>query len=376
MRRGAGEVGVLACGGVVVLVELFVDDVEREDGVDDPDAGGEVGSAVVDVGVAAGAGAVAQLGRDVQLERPAAGAGGEGVELGVELVGLAAEDRRGLPLAGGGEVGAGVFDLLAAVQERAVVDADGVGVLVFDDGAVHEGAEVADGAVVQVGGGDAARDRRGQLWGDGVHVGELVGHRDGDLSAGGAVGDALADRVGQRELAAQVVGLAGGDAEVGADGGDAVVVGEAGARVPAVSELFLLVGERQVLALVLLGLDAADLVRVRRVVEQQDDQAADRCEAFVAVAAGELVAGLGGEQSPLAGVEDDERLGGVGAVADAGHELAGAAEHAGEALDAVAGDLATLVGCKLEVLERDALDRAVGARRGDGGDVEQRGLGS
>ena len=145
---------------------------------------------------------------------------------------------------------------------------------------------------------------------------------------------------------------------------------------PAVSELFLLVGEGEVFALVLLGLDAADLIDGGRVVEQQDDQAADRREALEAVAAGELVAGFGGEQPSLAGVEYDERPGWVGAVADAGHELAGAAEHAGEALDAVAGDLAALVGCELEVLERDALERALGSRGGDGGDIEQRGLGS
>ena len=49
--------------------------------------------------------------------------------------------------------------------------------------------------------------------------------------------------------------------EVGADGGDPVGLAQAGAGRPAVGELRLLVGERELLALVLLGLDAADLVR-------------------------------------------------------------------------------------------------------------------
>ena len=76
---------------------------------------------------------------------------------------------------------------------------------------------------------------------------------------------------------------------------------QAGAGGPAVGELRLLVGEREVLALVLLGLDAADLVGRGLVVEQQHDQAADRLQAV----AGERVAGARGEQPALAGVEDD-----------------------------------------------------------------------
>ena len=210
-----------------------------------------------------------------------------------------------------------MVDLFGGVEQGAVVDADGVGVFVLDDGAVHEGAEVAQRAVVQIARGDPFGDGRGELGGDGVHVGELVGHRDRELPGGGPLGDAFADLVGERELAAQVVRLARGDAEVGADGGDPVVLAQAGARGPAVAELFLLVCEREVLALVLLGLDAADLIRAGGVVEQQHDQAAHRFQALEARAAGELVAGLGGEQPPLAGVEDDVRLVGVGAVADA-----------------------------------------------------------
>jgi len=42
--------------------------------------------------------------------------------------------------------------------------------------------------------------------------------------AGGALGDALADRLGEGELAAQVMRTPGRDPEVGADGEDAVVV--------------------------------------------------------------------------------------------------------------------------------------------------------
>ena len=57
------------------------------------------------------------------------------------------------------ELGAGVLDLLGGVEQRAVVDPDGVGVLVFDDGAVHERADVAQRLVVQVAAGDAGGDR-------------------------------------------------------------------------------------------------------------------------------------------------------------------------------------------------------------------------
>ena len=53
--------------------------------------------------------------------------------------------------AGGGEVGAGVLDLLGGVEQGAVVDPHRVGVLVLDHGAVHERAEVAQRLVVQVG---------------------------------------------------------------------------------------------------------------------------------------------------------------------------------------------------------------------------------
>ena len=47
----------------------------------------------------------------------------------------------------------------------------------------------------------------------------------------------------------------------------------------------------------------------------------------------------------------------------------------GERVDAVVGDVLAGVGCELEVLERDALDRALDGRLGDGGDVEQGGRG-
>ena len=47
VEPGAGEVGLFAGGGRVGVVELLVDEVEHEGGVDDPDAGGEVLAAVV-----------------------------------------------------------------------------------------------------------------------------------------------------------------------------------------------------------------------------------------------------------------------------------------------------------------------------------------
>jgi hypothetical protein len=166
-----------------------------------------------------------------------------------------------------------------------------------------------------------------------VDVGEAVGHADGQLAVGGAFGDALADRLGEGELAAQAVALARADAEVGADDGHPVGLGQPGPGLPAVAELLLLVAQRERLAGVLLSLDATELVVARRVVEQQHDEAADRGEALEAGGAGEGVGGAGGEQAALAGAQHDLRLLGVGAVADARHELAGAGQHRGERLD-------------------------------------------
>ena len=182
-----------------------------------------------------------------------------------------------------------------------------------------------------------------------MHVGQAVGHRDRELRFGRALGDARADGVGERELAAQVVGLAGADAEVCADGGDPVLVAQAGAGGPAVAELLLLVGEREVLALVLLGLDAADLVRRSG---SWSSSSTIRLRIGVQAVAGERVAGAGGEQPALAGVEDDVAVAG-GAVADAGHELAHGHQHAGEPLDRLGVDLAAGVGGELELVERD-----------------------
>ena len=53
------------------------------------------------------------------------------------------------------------------------------------------------------------------------------------------------------------------DSEVGADRGDPVFLAQYGAGCPAVAELLLLVDEAELLALVGLRLDAADLVRAR-----------------------------------------------------------------------------------------------------------------
>jgi hypothetical protein len=134
--------------------------VDYEGRVDHPDAGGEVLAPVVREGVPAVAGAVAHLGGDPDLERAPLGASCERVEFAVEPVGLAAEDRGNLAASHVGKVRAGVVDLLGAVEPGAVVDPDGVGVLVLDDGSVHECAEVAYGLVVQVAGGDPLGDRR------------------------------------------------------------------------------------------------------------------------------------------------------------------------------------------------------------------------
>jgi hypothetical protein len=89
------------------------------------------------------------------------------------------------------------------------------------------------------------------------------------------------------------------DAEVGADGSDPVGFGQAGARGPAVGELRLLVGQRELLALVLLGLDPADLVGGRLVADQQHDRAQP--------VGRQPLAGARGQQSALAGVEGHPR---------------------------------------------------------------------
>ena len=90
----AGEVRLLARVRAVVVAEMLVDEVEDECWVDDPDPGREVASAVVDVGVAAVAGAVADVAGDADLQRSGLCPGGEGVELCVEALELAAQDRR------------------------------------------------------------------------------------------------------------------------------------------------------------------------------------------------------------------------------------------------------------------------------------------
>ena len=165
-----------------------------------------------------------------------------------------------------------------------------------------------------------------------VHLGEPVGHRDGQLLASGALGDAGADLVGERELAAEVVCALGADPEVGEDSGDPVLVAHAGAGRPAVAELVLLVDEAELLPLVGLRLDPADLIRGRLVVEQQHDQAPDWLQSLVAIDAGELVAGRGGEVAALPVVDEHWPVS-ARAVADAGDQLAAAAQHRGEPLD-------------------------------------------
>ena len=86
----------------------------------------------MDEGVPAVASAVADLTRDADLERSRPGPCGEGVELAVQLVRLAAKQPHYLPLAIGGKVDPRVVDLFGAVEQRAVVDPDGVGALVLE----------------------------------------------------------------------------------------------------------------------------------------------------------------------------------------------------------------------------------------------------
>jgi hypothetical protein len=174
----AGEVGLLARHFAVAFLELLSHEVEHEHRVDDPDPGGEVRASLVDVGVAAVASAVAGLAGDPDLQRPRLRAGGKSVELAVEPSGLAAEDARELLAPGLGELLACPLDLLGTVEERAVIDPDGVGVLVLDDRAVDERPHVLERVVVEVVGRDPFRDGLGELWCDLMHVGEAVGHRD------------------------------------------------------------------------------------------------------------------------------------------------------------------------------------------------------
>src|SRR3954447_25190997 len=189
VEASAAEVGLLAGDLAVGVGELVADGVEHEHRVDHPDAGGEVLAALEHPAVASVGGAVAQRPVDAQLERGALGAGGECVELGVELLGLAAERGGRFGVALGGEVVAGVLDLLGGVEQDAVVDPDRVDVLVLDDGAVDEAAEVAERLVVQLAGAHAGGDGLGELGGDVVHVGQAVRHSYRQLVAGGPLGD-------------------------------------------------------------------------------------------------------------------------------------------------------------------------------------------
>ena len=269
------------------------------------------------------------------------------------------------------QVHACLLDLLVAVEHRPVVDPHRVGVLVLDDRAVDERAQVLDGLVVELGAGDPLRHRLGQLRRDLVHVGELVGHRRRQLVGDWALGHAGADPVGQGELAAEVVGFLGADPQVGAHRGDSVLVAQPGARQPAVGELVLLIDDAERFPRVVGDrLDAPDLVRVRLVVEQQHDQTVHGVEALVAFGAGELVAFLGGQVAPLALVDGDGP-GGLAAVADERDQLARPHQQAGQSFQAVCGDLAPRVGRQLELVEPEPLDAALNAFLGNVGDVEQ-----
>ena len=215
-------------------------------------------AAVVHEREAPGARALADLVGDRDLQRAVLAARAQRVELAVELGRLAGEQPGSLLASRVVEVGAGALCVLGGVEQGAVVDPHGVGVLVLQERPVHERAHVTQRLVVQVAAGHARGDRSGELRGDLVHVGELVGQRHGEPVVGGALGDAFADRFREGELAAQVMRALGADAEVGADSGDPVVVVEHRAGLPAVGELALLVDERELLVRLGLRLDAAD----------------------------------------------------------------------------------------------------------------------
>ena len=114
-------------------------------------AGGEVLAAVVHEGVAAVAGAVADLAvmriLSACVLARAASVSSSRSSLSGSQPRIAASCRAPAAV----EVRAGVLDLLGGVEQGAVVDPHGVGVLVLDDGAVHERAEVVQRLVVQVG---------------------------------------------------------------------------------------------------------------------------------------------------------------------------------------------------------------------------------
>ena len=102
-----------------------------------------------------------------------------------------------------------MLDLLGGVEQDAVVDAHGVDVVVLDDGAVHEAAEVAQRAGRAGRWWSRARRRRAASSGaTSCMSARRWAMRDRELVAGGALGDARADRLGEGELAAQAVALA------------------------------------------------------------------------------------------------------------------------------------------------------------------------
>ena len=148
---------------------------------------------------------------------------------------------------------------------------------------------------------------------------------------------------------------------------DAVVVWQAGAGVPAVGELLLLVDEAELLALVGLGLDASDLVGRGLVVEQQDDQACAparglRTRRF------RRARGWPWRRAAAAVRRRGERSAGRGRGGGrcTGSAVRCASAVAASELDAVVGDVLAGVGGEFEFLERDALDacpRRVPGRR-------------
>ena len=254
--------------------------------------GGEVGPPLVDVCVAPVAGAVAGLARDLHLRCSRFRPGCECVEFAGPN--FAAEDGRELLSPGLGEVLGARRPPSAAVEECPVVDPDGLRLLVFDDGAVDEGAHVAQGRVVQIGAREPLRDGLGQLRSQScMSASRLAIVTDSSSPDGRSATRAriLSGRVSCRRRLWARLALIPRSAHTAAVRSSSR---SPGARRPAVAELVLLVDEAELLALVGLGLDAADLVGARLVVEQQHDQTPDGVQGLEPVAAGERLAGLRG----------------------------------------------------------------------------------
>jgi hypothetical protein len=83
------------------------------------------------------------------------------------------------------------------------------------------------------------------------------------------------------------------------------------------------------------------------------------------------VAGAGGQQAALAGVEDHAIRG--HAASDAGRQLSGRGEHVGEAVDSISIDRLTVIRGERELIQRNSLEHARDGLADEFDGVEQRG---